>query len=420
MRDALETLALYDALSPEQRGEVAAALAAQPELAEAFARWKTLRAKVRQDLDDALPEPDVLVLAALGGFALPGEDAEPGASVPSEALTDDERASLEAARADLAAAIERHPALGDVVRRLRADAEAFEQAWAAHAAYAVPAPEMPSGDGAQPAATPALAEATRRTAPDRGARGPARRATRPATRWLVRGVMALAVVGFAALLTFVQRRDAGFETIRAADARTITLPDGSSAEMAAGAVLMVQREAGADVRRARLLAGQVLFNVYHDPAQPFVLETPNAEVRVVGTTFSVAATDVQTEVALLSGAVTLAPRAKPDAAVRLEPGQQSRVLALDAPSAPAPADLGAALEWTGDVFARAEPAARVAERLATRFGQTVTLAPGLRDERISGRFRGAEGLEPALEALAQALGARVEPAPGGYRLVTAP
>ncbi|MFN3595739.1 MAG: FecR family protein [Rubricoccaceae bacterium] len=429
MRDALETLALYDVLPPEEREAIAVALAAQPDLAEAFRRWTALRAHVRAELDRALPDPELLVLAALGDFALPenaeGPAREPAGSAPgtpaSDALSPAEHEALEAAREGLLEAIARHPSVGDAIRRLRADAAAFEQAWIAHAADAIAVPEMPAGDGVPPAdgASPVVAASPLRplTAADRSPARPARAARRPVMRWAVRGVMLLAVVGFAALLVFLQRRDTGFETIRAAEARAISLPDGSAAELAPGAVLMVRREAGADARQARLLAGQVLFNVYHDPAQPFVLETPNAEVRVVGTTFSVAATDVQTDVVLLSGAVTLAPRARPAEAVRLAPGQQSRVLALDRPVPPAPADIGSALEWTGDVFARAEPAGRVAERLGARFGRPVSVAPDLRGEPVSGRFRAGDGLEPAVEALAQALGARAERAGNGFRLV---
>jgi ferric-dicitrate binding protein FerR (iron transport regulator) len=124
-------------------------------------------------------------------------------------------------------------------------------------------------------------------------------------------------------------------------------------------------------------------------------------------------------VVLVSGAVTLAPRERPDVAVLLAPGQQSRVVALDAPTAPASADLGAALGWTGGVFAREDAARTVARRIGERFGVEVSVAPALAGEPVSGEFSGADGAADALGKLALTLGARVERTPGGYRIVEA-
>ena len=92
-------------------------------------------------------------------------------------------------------------------------------------------------------------------------------------------------------------------------------------------------EGAEDARQARLLGGRALFRIERDPSNPFEVTTQNAEVMVLGTTFTVETNDVETEVVLVSGVVTLAPRATPDAAVTLAPGQRSTVLALDAPSA---------------------------------------------------------------------------------------
>ena len=84
---------------------------------------------------------------------------------------------------------------------------------------------------------------------------------------------------------------------------------------------------------------------------------------------------LETAVVLVSGSVSVAPRATPDEAVVLEPGERTAVLALDAPSAPEPADLGA-LAWSGTVFSRDMTAAEIADRLGILFGTSVTVAPG--------------------------------------------
>ena len=386
MRDPIDTLALADALTPEDRAAVEAALKSRPALAEAFARWRSLRAEVRADLARALPDRAVLVL-----YALADDDL----------LSDAERDRLEAERPALDAALARHPGLEAAVRRVRADREAFERAWAE-------------------AAAPEPAPAPRAPARPRAADRPAQRRARP-VRWMSRAVALAAVVAFGALLTSILLRDAGWETV--AGAQTVVFADGSTAELAEGARLMIPEAGAEDGRQARLLGGQALFRVVRNESSPFEVTTPNAEVTVLGTTFSVAATDVQTEVVLVSGAVALAPAAQPSLAVRLAPGERASVLALDAPSAPERADVDAALAWvpTLSVVARGETAGAVAAELSRQSGATVTVDPALAGEEVSGPF-GSDGLRDAAEALARALSgagldARVEAADGGFRIV---
>ena len=385
-----DALAYYDALPPEDRAALDRALAEQPALAEAFARWQSLRAEVRADLSQALPDRALLVLYALSDHDL---------------LSDEEAARLDAARPELDEALARHPGLAAAVRRIQADRDAFEAAWAAAAAD--PAP---------------VARATlRRPAATRPASGRPAAPSRPAARgsggvrWLSRAAAVAAVVAFVALLTAVWTRDAGWETVVAEGARTVTFADGSTADLSDGARLAVPGDGVDDARQARLLAGRALFRIARDPADPFEVTTPNAEVTVLGTTFAVEASDVETEVVLVSGAVTLAPRATPDAAVRLAPGERSTVLALDAPSTPQAADLGA-LDWTGTVFARALTLGTLAERLSRVHGVPVAVDAGLAGEPVSDGEYGADGLRDALDKLALALDARLAMEGQGFRL----
>lgn len=383
MRDP-DALALYDALPPDERAALDAALRDHPALAEAFARWQSLRSGVRAELARDLPDRTLLVL-----YALADEDL----------LSDAEREQVEAARPALDDVLARHPGLVAAVRRIRADRDAFEAAWA-------DAAEAPA-----PLAAPAASRTRERSARPAADRPAARRSVRP-MRWAARIAALVAVVSFAGLLTFLATRDAGWETV--AGAQVVTLADGSTVELADGARLQVPSD---DVRQARLLGGNALFRIEHDPDRPFDLTTPNADVQVLGTTFSVEATDVETEVVLVQGAVTLAPRATPDAAVRLEPGQRSRVLALDAPSAPRPADLSA-IDWTDAVFvADGTRAGEIGRRLALRFDVDVDVDPALAEEPMAGGEYGGDGLQDALDKLALALGGEVLVDGAGYRIV---
>ena len=380
--------ALSDALPEEDRAALRRALDESPVLAEAFARWTALRAAVRRDLDAALPDRGLLVLYALAD--------EPGL------LDAEEQARLDAARPALDAALAQHPALADAVRRLRADRDAFARAWADHT-------ETTSLRRVQPVLPERAADRT-------AVRPPAR--MRP-VRWAWRGAALFAVTLFVSALAFVLQRDAGLESVQTAagETRTIELPDGSTIDLAPASLVMVP-EAGADnPRRARLLAGRALFDVAHDADVPFVVETHNAAVTVLGTTFNVAVTDIATDVVLVQGAVTLAPLTQPEVAVRLAPGQASRVLARDAPAVPAPADLDAALAWTGRLFVQEEPLGQLAARLQARFGVPVEVAPALAEEAVSGVFEAEDGVEDVLRTLALTLDARLVRLPGGgFRL----
>ena len=387
MRDP-DTLALYDALAPDEQAALDAALAETPALADAFARWRSLRAAVRADLARALPDRALLVLYALAD--------EP------DALSADEARQLGEARPALDAALDRHPGLAAAVRRIRADRDAFDAAWQGR---------RTADDGPRDRPPMRLAEERpaepRRPAGDR----PALRRAGP-TRWAARVAAVVAVVSFGALATWLAQRDAGWETL--AGAQTVAFADGTTVQLADGARLAVPEGRG---REARLEAGRALFRVERDPEAPFEVTTPNAEVTVLGTTFAVEATDVETEVLLVEGAVTLAPRATPGAAVRLGPGQRSRVLALDAPSEPAPADLGA-IDFAGSVFvADGTAAGEIARRLAARFGVQVAVDGALASEPMSRGEYGADGLGAALAVLAGALDGRVVAEGDGFRIV---
>ena len=385
-------LALYDALGPDDRAALDAALGARPELAADARRWGAVRAAVRADLARALPDRSLLVLHALAD--------EPGA------LTDEEARALTEAGPALEAAAQKHPGLAAALRRAHADREAFDAAWdEAFPGPARPAsvdrPALRSVDARPPRPAPAL---------DRPAARPAVRRAR-LMRWPARIAAVVAVAAFGALATMLFLRDSGWETV--AGAQTVTLADGSTVELADNARVMVP---GDGARAARVVAGQALFRVAHDPSAPFTVTTANAEVAVLGTTFTVEATDVETEVVLVEGRVRLAPRAKPALAVTLAPGQASRVLALDAPSAPARADLGA-IDVSRSVFvAEGTAVGEIARRLSERFGTAVEVDPTLAPERVSAGEFGADGLKDALDKLALALGADVLGDAAGYRI----
>ena len=84
---------------------------------------------------------------------------------------------------------------------------------------------------------------------------------------------------------------------------TRTLPDGSDAELKAGAEIEMGFDAA--VRRVVLRRGEAHFKVVGDVARPFIVRAGGIEVRAVGTAFAVQFGDAHVEVLVTEGKVTV-------------------------------------------------------------------------------------------------------------------
>jgi transmembrane sensor len=159
--------------------------------------------------------------------------------------------------------------------------------------------------------------------PLRGRRVPALAGTY--ARWRRAGLMAAGAVLVVAGASFFwkEKRESGSTTagVQVADVAystgvgridTLKLADGTSVILGPSSQLRLERDYG---RKARTLTlqGQAYFDVVHDDARPFVVRTPSATLRDVGTTFSVESDmDLGTRVAVTSGAVDVAAVAAHD------------------------------------------------------------------------------------------------------------
>jgi ferric-dicitrate binding protein FerR (iron transport regulator) len=146
-------------------------------------------------------------------------------------------------------------------------------------------------------------------------------------RWLTSGVLmrAAAVLGLVAGTAEVVRRlnsdpianstlasaEATIET-RAAERRSVTLPDGSQIELGVASTLRVAPEFGGTTRDVTL-EGEAFFRVEHDAARPFRVTVRGVRVEDLGTEFSIRAYDSDTafRVAVESGVVAVQTSAEP-------------------------------------------------------------------------------------------------------------
>lgn len=246
---------------------------------------------------------------------------------------------------------------------------------------------------------------------------PAAEPARPVRSFLLRrsavagaSLLAAALVAVVALWPRTTTLTAGTDVLVAA------LPDGSEVTLAPGSGLRYRRGLDGDARRVAL-AGQGFFDV-ESSARPFVVETFNAEVEVLGTEFDVQAWPgaPETAVALVEGRVEVRANGS---AVTLAPGQVSRVYGAGAPTPPVAADVTAAAAWRDGGFSVVDaPLAGVAAALEARFGRPVRLGPGVDgDQRLTLYLPAADSADAVLGDVAAYLDLRLQAGPDRYQLL---
>ena len=256
-------------------------------------------------------------------------------------------------------------------------------------------------------------------------RRPVARRTKRSRRWQGWKTTAAVVIVAVAAILLAFRRPVSVSAPAGAQ-RVVSLPDGSTVELNSGTTLSYRR--GFDgwpflsaQRRAVQLRGEAFFEVVEDE-RPFVVETFNAHVRVVGTQFNVRAwpdaASRETRVTLTSGRVRVAAAARASTAVMLAtPGHSSRVRAsATAPTPPQPASVERTLAWRRQGFAASNQALpALFAKLERRFGARITLqAPSARMDSMTLFYPQKVDLETILRDICTAQGLAFRRTSQGY------
>lgn len=377
MPDPLDIL--LDDLLPAKRAQLQDALRADPALGPWLQAVTRTMIALEDEWQRALPDRHVLVLYALER------------SGRASALTQQERELLDASRSELEMQQESIAASGDVVEQIRSDAEAFEAAWERQMTVA-------------------------RVREDRAA---LRRGSPSKVRWLWRVPVAAAVVMFIAVAVLIGRRGVDLEHVSTAagETRLIEFADGSTIRLMGNSRLAYVPDGQESiVNRRAVLEGRAMFDLVPQRTG-FIVETPTARATVLGTVFGVDASDEETSVTLVDGRVAVTNHERAEAAVVLDPGQQTRVGAAAMPTPPEAVDLNDALGWSGMFIFRATVLRDIATRLADHYGVRIAVHPTLEDEEITGTFSHEEEVETILRTIAQAVAAEVTVRSGEYGIM---
>jgi ferric-dicitrate binding protein FerR (iron transport regulator) len=379
--------------SSKQREALREQLRNDPELAEDWARWRRLRAQLREQFQERLPDRRLLVL-----YALEQEGRD-------ELLTTEEQSALDATRDDIVAAIEAYPALQQIVERIQDERADFEDVWVQH-----------RGEEATAANRRAQAEREERTS-----KRPARsRNVASDRRWAWRLTMGVLLVGAAVLAVFYGPRKMARETVtaQAGEQEVVEFGDGSTARLVGTTALSYTPNlATTERRRVSLTRGRAYFDVAQREEASFVVNTPSAQAKALGTQFGVTTGGDSTEGVLVEGTVQVSSNdTAAESPVALQSGERSTVHHGTPPTPPTSADLNAALDWTGLFVFRSTPMGAIAQRLSEHYDVSITVASSLADEPITGDFEREQPVSQILDTIVQTLGGELHFEDEAYRI----
>lgn len=211
--------------------------------------------------------------------------------------------------------------------------------------------------------------------------------SRPTRRWFLGGIGSVAAVALG-LVGWPRLRGERVTTLRG-EIRRLPLVDGSVATIDTESELHLVM--ASDSRRIALARGQAWFQVAKDRDRPFIVDAGIAQVRAVGTAFSVRRIGERVEVSVTEGTVVTWPTGAKGTMSVLTQGQYATFASdREGPqTGTAPAEINRSLAWReGEISLEGETLANaVAEFNRYNNQQFVLTDPTLGSERLVGLFK---------------------------------
>ena len=178
---------------------------------------------------------------------------------------------------------------------------------------------------------------------------------------------------------------------------SVTLADQSVVQLNSGSRLLYPATFDEDERRV-VLEGEAFFEV-NPGGQPFVVESQNAEVTVLGTRFNVRTWHNETEVMVQEGRVRLSKGEAPDVGVELSAAEGAVLDASDQLQRVSADLVSNGFSWMDGVISfNQTPLWQVVEAVERAFDQDIELDAGKANQLIGGSIR-TDALDQALETI---------------------
>ena len=230
-----------------------------------------------------------------------------------------------------------------------------------------------------------------------------KRTTLRRTLWMrVAGAAAVVLLCIAGWQAYEWLRPVEMTTVTAqAETRTVILPDRTEVILNRYSTLTYPKDFRREARREVSLQGGAYFEVAKDPSHPFVVETGEVQVEVLGTHFNVEAypRDREVRTTLLEGSVAVS---LPGRSQRLVLAPNERAVyhktsgSLTQESLPDAAD---DISWShGQLNFRSQPLREIVRQLANSYQTDIRIAdPTLAEYRLTATFDIGEGLTHILD-----------------------
>lgn len=187
----------------------------------------------------------------------------------------------------------------------------------------------------------------------------------------------------------------------AGEIKNVLLSDSSVVVLNSGSVLICPSEFG-NGKREVYLNGEASFDVTHDPAHAFVVETSDMEIKVHGTKFNVSSYSDDGKVAATLSRGSISALSKRDGReVLLQPGQRFVIDRALGGSSVEQANAEEDLAWeTGKLCFRSRSIHEIVKILERRYAVRIYLTTGKYDsDLITAKFVQGESLDELMSAL---------------------
>ncbi len=172
------------------------------------------------------------------------------------------------------------------------------------------------------------------------------------------------------------------------ETRHFFLPDSTEVWLNSDSRISYQKDLKKAGRRLVSLSGQAYFKVFHDASHPFIVKTPQIDIRVLGTCFDVSAypDDPLISSTLEEGSIALLDK-NGKQLEKLVPGEQAVFNSTSSSLQKERVKTEEFTSWkSGKLIFRNAGIAEVAKKLEHRFGCTISISPELLNENPTYTF----------------------------------
>lgn len=169
---------------------------------------------------------------------------------------------------------------------------------------------------------------------------------------------------------------------------SVTLPDGTKVYLNAKSTLSYPASFSLKDRTVHL-TGEAYFEVKHDANAPFIVKTPEVQIKVLGTTFNLYAypDDSWFEASLVEGSIEVTPYKNPDKQVHLFPLQKARYNQETGEIKVTETDLKVETAWKrGDLIFRNQPFRDIIGQLEIFYGVNISVRGEYPTELFTGSY----------------------------------